>query len=103
MGANMENIAEHNERINFRLPTKNKEIIERAAVVKGMTLTQFAISTLVKEAREVLKSDHVLVLSDEDRDQFLAALDNPPAPNAKLLKAAKAYKTAKANGRLHSA
>src|SRR4051812_15807696 len=88
----------NSERINFRLTPKKKAIIERAAVVKGMTLTQFAIMTLVKEAKEVLKSDHVLVLSDEDRDTFLAALDNPPAPNAKLMKAAKAYNTAKAHG-----
>ena len=98
----MENVADNSERINFRLTPKKKQIIERAALVKGMTLTQFAIVTLIREAHEVLKSDHILVLSDEDRDKFLAALDNPPAPNAKLLKAAKAYKSAKADGRLRS-
>jgi uncharacterized protein (DUF1778 family) len=93
----------HNtERINFRLHPKKKEIIERAAAAKGLTLTQFALLTLVKEAEEVLKSSHIFLLSDQDRDLFLKALDHPPAPNAKLKKAAKAYKKATANERIRS-
>ncbi|AIE85911.1 hypothetical protein OP10G_2543 [Fimbriimonas ginsengisoli Gsoil 348] len=31
-------------------------------------------------------------MSDRDRDVFLAALDNPPAPNKALLRAASRYR-----------
>lgn len=56
--------------------------------------------TLYREAAEVIKNDEALVLSDHDRDAFLGALDNPPKPNARLLRAAVAYKSAQAHGKL---
>lgn len=92
----------HSERINFRLEPKKKYLIEEAAAARGLTLTQFAISTLEKEAQAVVQNAHLLVLSDRDRDAFLTALDHPPAPNHNLLKAAKHYKMARADGRLNS-
>lgn len=88
------------ERINFRLDRKKKELIERAAAIKGMSLTDFAVATLHREASEVVQHEQTLILSDRDRDAFLAALDNPPKPAAKLLRAAAAYRRARADGRL---
>ena len=89
-----------NDRLDFRLERQKKEMIERAAAAQGLSVTDFAVLTLYREAQEVLRKDEVLVLSDADRDAFLAALDNPPAPNAKLRRAARRYKQAKANGTL---
>lgn len=88
------------ERFSFRVEPKKKLAIERAAALRGLTLTDFAIATLYREAQQVLKTEHVLILSDEDREAFLSALDNPPAPTAKALRAAKRYKEAKKNGDL---
>ncbi len=88
------------ERVNFRLDPKKKQMIEQAAAAKGLTLTQFAILTLCREAQEVLRSEQMLVLTDRDRDAFLAALDHPPAANEKLLRDAKNYKSARSHGRL---
>jgi len=59
------------ERFTFRVEPEKKQLIERAAAVRGLSLTQFAILTLYREAQEVLRTEHVLVLSDEDRDAFL--------------------------------
>ena len=67
-----------NARLEFRLPAQKKHIIE--------------------QAQEILKSESVTVLSDRDRDAFLAALDNPPEPNAAMLRAVEQYKSAKAKG-----
>jgi uncharacterized protein (DUF1778 family) len=89
-----------NDRINFRLDRAKKRVIERAAAIKGVSLTNFAVMTLFREASEVVKNEQSLVLSDRDRDAFLAALDNPPRPSPRLLRAAKAYKAARANGRI---
>lgn len=86
------------ERFSFRLESEKKQLIERAAAIRGLSLTDFAILTLCREAQEVLRSEHVLVLSDADRDAFLAALDNPPAPSAKALRAAERLKAARIDG-----
>jgi uncharacterized protein (DUF1778 family) len=90
--------AQATERLNFRLPREKKHAIEQAAAIRGLSLTDFAILTLYQEAQEVLKSETVTVLSDRDRDAFLNALNNPPAPNDGLLQAASAYKKAKEEG-----
>ena len=97
-----EQTVSNSDRINFRLNSQVKETIERAAAVQGQTLTQFATLTLKREADEILKSNHVLVLSDQDRDAFLSALDNPPRPSASLIRAAKEYAKAKHNGEIVS-
>lgn len=86
------------ERFSFRVDPEKKKVIERAAAARGLTLTDFSILTLYREAKEILKTEHVLVLSDEDRNAFLAALDNPPEPTDKAIRAAKRYRDAKSRG-----
>jgi len=86
------------DRFNFRIDRDKKKLVERAAAVRGQSLTDFAVMALVQEAEEVLQRERVLTLSDRDRDAFLAALDNPPKPTTKALRAAQQYKNARARG-----
>ena len=79
-------------RLNFRLPPEIKERVETAALVSGLTVTDFAITALANTAEEVLEKHQTRVLSNRDRDIFLAMLENPPAPNEALKKAVKEYK-----------
>lgn len=79
-------------RMNFRLPPEIKERIENAAMVSGVTVTDFAISALANSAEEVLEKNRTRTLSDRDRDIFLNMLENPPEPNEALKKAVKNYK-----------
>ncbi len=79
-------------RLNFRLPPEIKERVETAALVSGVTVTDFAITALANTAEEVLEKHQTRVLSNRDRDIFLAMLENPPAPNEALKKAVKEYK-----------
>lgn len=88
------------ERFSFRVEPGKKQLIERAAAARGLSLTDFAIQTLHREAAEVLRTENVLVLSDADRDAFLTALDHPPAPTAKALRAAKRSKAAREKGEI---
>jgi uncharacterized protein (DUF1778 family) len=88
------------ERFSFRVEPKKKQIIERAAAARGLTLTDFAIMTLYREAKEILRTEHVLVLDDADRDAFLQALENPPTPTAKAIRAAKRYRETRERGDL---
>jgi len=80
-------------RLNFRLPSDLKEVIEEAAASLGQSVCDFAVSTLVQQARSVIEQRNVTTLSDRDRDRFIALLDDAEAqPNAALVKAAKRYK-----------
>ena len=80
-----------NTRLDVRLGSDHKHLIEQAAGLLGQSVTAFTVSTLVREAERVTERFGALRLSDRDRDAFLAALDSPPGPNAKLRKAARAH------------
>lgn len=86
------------ERLDVRLTREKKELIEQAAAASGQTVTDFTVSTLCRRARKVLRDEQVLVLSDRDRDAFLAALENPPKPNRALLRAAQDWREARRSG-----
>lgn len=79
-------------RLSFRVPASAKALIERAALYSGETLTSYAVSRLIREARQEIREHEVLVLSAEARDAFLAALDNPPEPNEALRGAMAEYR-----------
>ena len=81
--------ATQKKRLDVRLNSKHKQMIEQAADLLGQTLSTFTVSTLVREAEQVIERFGVLRLSTRDRDAFLAALDNPPKPSARLRKAAR--------------
>lgn len=88
----LEKTTNQNARLNFRLPAEIKERIEDAALVSGLTVTDFAINALANSADAVLEKQQTRTLSNRDRDIFLEMLENPPEPNEALLKAAKEYK-----------
>ncbi len=90
----MEALKKKDARIEFRIPRKLKEIIECAAETKGLSLSSFAISTLVEEAAKVTENADRISLGNRDRDIFLAALDK--GPSKALKKAFRKYRSQKA-------
>jgi uncharacterized protein (DUF1778 family) len=80
-------------RLNFRLPAEFKQTIEAAAALTGQTVSDFAISELLGSARRVIQEHNRTVLSNRDRDIFLAMLAETDArPNKALAAAARRYK-----------
>lgn len=82
---------EKDARMDFRLRPDLKDRIEKAASVSGKSVTDFAVSTLVETADDILERYHVAELSNRDRDLFLSILDQDAGPNEKLLRAAKTH------------
>jgi uncharacterized protein (DUF1778 family) len=78
-------------RLDFRLTRELKELIEQAACVTGQSVSDFALSVLTENARRVLREHSTRVLSNRDRDRFLAMLDEGE-PNEALKKAARRYR-----------
>jgi uncharacterized protein (DUF1778 family) len=79
-------------RVDFRLPSQAKAVIEEAAALTGQSLSDFAVSTLLERANELLHQNRTRVLSDRDARVFLKMLDSNEEPNAALRKAADWYK-----------
>ena len=88
----MAELQKQNARLDFRLSLQAKEKIEQAAVASGQTVSDFAVSTLLKSAEEILERQEQRQLSDRDRDLFIQLLDAAPRPNAALRRAATRYK-----------
>ncbi|MFZ0956888.1 MAG: DUF1778 domain-containing protein [Candidatus Sulfotelmatobacter sp.] len=78
-------------RIEARVSLKQKQLFERAAEIEGVTLTDFAISSMQRAAVSALQEHTRMELSERNQRAFIEALMNPPAPNEALRKAAKAY------------
>lgn len=79
-------------RLDVRLRSDNKALIEEAATLSGKTVSEYVVSTLLQQSTEVLKRHRYIRLSNRDRDQFLALLDAPDEPSASLTHAARKYK-----------
>ncbi len=79
-------------RLDFRLNSQAKELIERAAALSGLSVSDFATSTLVEKARQVIDTETTRNLTERDARLFLALLDDG-RPNAALKRAARRYKT----------
>jgi uncharacterized protein (DUF1778 family) len=79
-----------NERMNLRIRRDQKAMLLRAAALRNTDLTDFVIQNALREAEAIIQEAEHLKLSERDSLRVLDLLENPPAPNAKLLTAAKA-------------
>ena len=79
------------ERIEARVTTQQKTLIQRAAELQGRTLTDFVVHALQDAAERVIKDNRTINLTRRDQEVFVEALLNPPQANARLTAAAKLY------------
>lgn len=70
--------------INLRIEAGTRQLIDDAAAILGKTRTEFMVESARQQAIDVLLDQRLFVLQPERYDAFLRALDNPPAPGAKL-------------------
>jgi uncharacterized protein (DUF1778 family) len=82
--------AEDNSRMSLRIRAEEKALLLRAVAFDHTDLTDFVLRHALLAAKAVIeKADHVQ-LSGRDSLGVLKLLENPPAPNPKLLAAARA-------------
>ena len=80
------------QNIHFRVSSKTKSLIDRALLVSGRSLTEFATNSLEGAANEVLEREYTTILSDRDRDVILALLDADSEPTEALREAARLHR-----------
>ena len=63
-------------RLEQRLSPRDKELIEHAAALQGVTPSEFVLSHSVIAARETISKLEVTRLASEDREAFMRALSD---------------------------
>ncbi len=81
------------DRIDARLPSETKHLIEQAAVIIGVSTSDFMVSTAYKAAQDIVSRHAAWALNRAQSKAFVEALLRPPAPNEALRAAAARYKS----------
>jgi uncharacterized protein (DUF1778 family) len=78
-------------RLEVRVSAAQKSLLQHAAALSGRTLSEFVVTSAQDAACRVIAEHESIRLSREEQQTFVQALLQPPEPNARLKRAAKAY------------
>lgn len=80
------------ERIDVRLRPEQKMLIEKAAHIRALTVTDFIVQNAVESAKHAIREHETWTLERPDAELFAAALTRIPKLGPQLTQAAKRYK-----------
>ena len=81
-------------RLEARVSAAQKALFQRAAQLSGRTVSEFVVASAWEAATKLIQAQEQIVLSRAEQAAFVQALLEPPAPSARLHRAAKTYKAA---------
>lgn len=84
--------ASRTQRTEARLLPEQKKRIERAATIRGMSVSDFIVQNADEAAIRTIQEQQSWTLLAEDRDRFVDALLNPPEPSARLKSSLQRYR-----------
>ncbi|MBC1196497.1 DUF1778 domain-containing protein [Microcystis aeruginosa BLCCF158] len=79
-------------RIDLRVTQEQKELLEKAASLRGISLSAYTLLHLLPIAKQDIDTQERLILSDRDRDLFMSIIENPPELQGNLKTAIKKYR-----------
>lgn len=79
---------EDNSRMSLRIRAEEKTLLLRAVALQHTDLTDFVLRHALRAARNVIERAEQVQLSERDSLRVLDLLENPPAPNERLMAAA---------------
>jgi uncharacterized protein (DUF1778 family) len=85
-------VASRTQRTETRLLPEQKSRIERAARIKGLSLSDFIVQNADEAAIRTIQQHESWTLDERDRAVFVRALLHPPEPGAQLRSAARWFK-----------
>ncbi|MFP4182013.1 MAG: DUF1778 domain-containing protein [Thiohalospira sp.] len=83
------------ERLEARMTAEQKALLMRAAELGGRSLTDFVLQAAQEAARETIREHEAtsaMVLGEQDRQAFVAALMEDAEPGDRLKTAAQRYR-----------
>jgi uncharacterized protein (DUF1778 family) len=81
-----------NARLEARVTTEQKQLMQQAAELRGQNLTEFMVTVLAETATQIIKEHEFIQLTQRDRTSFVEALLNPPTPSEQAYTDAQWYK-----------
>ena len=79
-----ESVRRKDEVIQIRASAEAKAILNRAAAIRGQKLSEFMLESARRQAEETIFDQRTFFLDDDAHLRFLALLDSPPKPSAKV-------------------
>ena len=73
-----------NERLEARITTDQKALIQRAAELEGRSVTDYVVSSVQDAAKRTVEAHDLMVLSAAESRAFVDALLDPPPINDRL-------------------
>ena len=80
------------KRLEARVTPAQKRLIERAAALRGTSVTEFVVGSAQEAATKTIQDFDVIHFRDQAREVFINSVLHPPAPNAAARAAAKRYR-----------
>jgi uncharacterized protein (DUF1778 family) len=71
------------ETIRVRASADTKAVLDRAAALRGQTLSEFMLESARHRAEEIILDQRVFLLDPEAHERFLALLDASARPSVK--------------------
>lgn len=82
-------IVEDNSRLALRVRASDKVTLMRAVALEHTDMTDFVLRHALDAARKIIEQAERVTLSERDSLRVLKVLEKPPAPNDRLLLAAR--------------
>ncbi len=76
--------ATKSERLEARVTRQQKALLQRAAELRGLSLTDFLVTSAQSAAEATIREHNVITLTARDSLAFAEALLNPGEPNEAL-------------------
>lgn len=80
------------KRLEARVTSEQKNLIERAAALQGRTVTDFVLTSVQDAARRAIEEYNQISLSVRDSEAFVDALLNPKPVNDRLRDTVRRYR-----------
>lgn len=94
---NTQNTGGKSERLEARLTSEQKELLQLAATLEGRSVTDFVVSNATIAARRTIEEHTIIKLNRADSIAFVESLLNPPTlgDETPLARAIESYKKGK--------
>lgn len=80
------------ERLETRVTSDQKRLIEHAAALQGRTVTDFVLTSVQEAARRAIEEHQHLALSVRDSQAFVKGLTEPQPVNNRLRETVRRYR-----------
>ena len=74
------------DRIDLRVSSTDKEMLESAAASRRLSLSAYILSVVMEVAAQDLERENSINLSRQGWDNLMNLLDNPPEPSEGLMR-----------------